>query len=131
LSKEAGLKFWRDILKSGAGIKNLMLDQQVIRGIGNAYADEILWTAGISPFSKANQIPVKKIPQLVKAVRSVLQSAEKQIQKKEPGIIGGEIRDFLCIHNSKKKKSPAGAPILFAIKGGRKTYYTREQQLYK
>ncbi len=33
-----------------SAVKNVLLDQQIIRGIGNAYADEILWEAGISPF---------------------------------------------------------------------------------
>ncbi|MCK7559331.1 hypothetical protein MKQ70_31945 [Chitinophaga sedimenti] len=43
--------------KSRAAVKNLLLDQHVVRGIGNAYADEILWEAGISPFSVAKAIP--------------------------------------------------------------------------
>lgn len=111
-------------------IKNFLLDQQSVRGIGNAYADEILYEAGISPFSIANKIPADKILILAKKIRSVLVKAEKQIRKKEPGIIGGEVRDFLKIHNAKKIKSPGGKNILFKTVGGRKTYYTSEQKLF-
>ena len=41
------------------------------------------------------------------------------------------IRDFLDIHNSRKQKSPSGAKIKHETIGGRKTYYTDEQTLYK
>jgi len=51
LSDELNYAYLKEQLgKSKAVIKNLLLDQHTIRGIGNAYADEILWDAGISPF---------------------------------------------------------------------------------
>ncbi len=119
-----GKLVWYDEAK----IKILLLDQKVIRGIGNAYADEILWEAKISPFSVSANIPPAKVSKLVKAVRKVLKNAEKKIAKAEPDIIGGEIRDFLVIHNAHKKKSPTGAAIRVSASGGRKTYYTGEQE---
>lgn len=66
-----------------------------------------------------------------KALKKVLRNAEKQVAKAAPGIIGGEIRDFLLIHNAKKKKSPTGATIKMSTTGGRKTYYTDEQELFE
>jgi formamidopyrimidine-DNA glycosylase len=131
LSASATLKFWKEQLQSRATIKNLLLDQHVVRGIGNAYADEILWDAGISPFSVSNKIPPAKIKALASSVKKVLKTAEKQIRKQDPDIIGGELRDFLLIHNSKKKTSPGGSVIKQKINGARKTYYTEEQELYK
>lgn len=128
LSKEINFKFLKEVLQSRATIKNILLDQKTIRGIGNAYADEILWDARISPFSIANKIPDAKIKALVKSIRKVLVNAEKQIRKKNPDIITGEVRDFLLIHNSKKKQSPGGAPIEYKMVGGRKTYFTKEQE---
>lgn len=130
LSKEVNLSFWKEVLRSKAAIKNLMLDQHVVRGIGNAYADEILWKAGISPFSISSKIPPAKIRSLAAAVRSVLKKAEQQISRADPSIIGGEIRDFLVIHNSHHKRSPSGAVIRQKVTGGRKTYYTDEQILF-
>jgi formamidopyrimidine-DNA glycosylase len=131
LSKELDQQYLEEALQTKAIIKNVLMDQDIIRGIGNAYADEILWEAGISPFSKSNKIPAGKIKELARVIKSVLQDAEKQILKKKPDLISGEVRDFLVIHNSKKKESPTGSPILTKMAGGRKTYYTEEQQLFE
>ena len=111
-------------------IKDVLLDQKIIRGIGNAYADEILWDAGISPFSVSEKIPPGKISALAKSIKKVLKAAGKLIIKKHPGIIVGEVRDFLLIHNPKKKHSPTGALIKHTNKS-RKTYYTDEQVQFK
>lgn len=128
---ELDAKYLEEILQTRTVIKTLLMDQKKIRGIGNAYADEILWEAGISPFSKSNKIPQGKVKDLAKAIRSVLHNAEKQILKKEPDLISGEVRDFLVIHNAKKKESPTGGKILTKMAGGRKTYYTEEQELFE
>lgn len=131
LSAEVNYKFLKEQLQTKAAIKNVLLDQHVIRGIGNAYADEILWAARISPFSIANKIPDASIKALAKSIKSVLKNAEKQILKINPHIISGEERAFLDIHNSKKQKSPTGARIKHAMARSRKTYYTDEQELFK
>jgi formamidopyrimidine-DNA glycosylase len=132
LSKKMTSNFLKEQLaKSKAVVKNLLLDQHVIRGIGNAYADEILWDAGISPFSISNKIPADKVKDLLKSIKNVLKKAEQSILKTHPAIISGEVRDFMLIHNSKKEKSPTGAAIEVKTAGARKTYYTKEQTLYK
>jgi formamidopyrimidine-DNA glycosylase len=131
LSKKVNATFWKEALQSKAAIKKLLLNQQVVRGIGNAYADEILWKARISPFSISSKIPAAHIRLLDGSIKQVLKDAQKNIRKKEPGIIGGEVRDFLAVHNSQKKKSPGGAAIKKQMVGGRKTYYTSEQKLFK
>ena len=131
MAKEMNLKLFKSFLaNSKAAIKKLLLDQHVIRGIGNAYADEILWEARISPFSIASKIPADKVSVLHKTIRKVMKAAEKQILKSDPKIISGEIRDFLKVHNHKKETSPTGGKILVDTSGGRKTYYTREQIQY-
>jgi formamidopyrimidine-DNA glycosylase len=132
LSTAVNLSFIKDRLsKSRATIKSLLLDQHIIRGIGNAYADEILWQAGISPFSVSNKIPTEKVKELAAAIKKVLKDAEKQILKSHPDIITGEVRDFLKIHNAKKTESPTGAPIEQKLVNSRKTYFTSEQELFE
>jgi formamidopyrimidine-DNA glycosylase len=113
-----------------AAIKNILLDQKYIGGIGNAYADEILWEAGISPFSIARMIPDHKLKDLTKSIKVVLANAEKQILKTHPDSISGEVRDFLKIHSPRKTHSPSGIPIKVQKTGARKTYYTEEQELF-
>jgi formamidopyrimidine-DNA glycosylase len=126
----ADLSYLKEKLgKTKTNVKTVLLDQKIIRGIGNAYADEILWHAGISPFSASNKIPEDKVKELLNSIRSVMKDAEEQIIKSNPDIIAGEVRDFMNIHNSKKKHSPKGADILIK-EGSRKTYYTEEQELF-
>lgn len=124
-----GAFFAKRLAKTKTNIKTVLLDQKILRGIGNAYADEILWYAGISPFSVSNKIPEAKLADLAKAIKEVLHHAEKSILHSNPDIINGEVRDFMTIHNSKKRQSPTGADILIK-EGSRKTYYTEEQELF-
>jgi formamidopyrimidine-DNA glycosylase len=132
LSADVNFKFLKEKLqKKKAAIKNVLLDQHFIRGIGNAYVDEILWEAGISPFSSAGKIPDTHLKALDKAIKKVLKNAEKNIRKANPDIISGEIRDFLNIHNAKKSHSPTGGKIKVKASGARKTYYTDEQELFE
>ena len=118
------------LAKKKGAIKTVLLDQKVLRGIGIAYADEILWKSRISPFSVSKNIPEDQVSELAKAIHSVLANGIKQIKKSNPDQISGEVRDFMAIHNNKKKESPAGSTIIIDKKSSRKTYYTDEQVLY-
>lgn len=130
LSKTVNYAFLKETLgRSKARIKQLMTDQNIIRGIGSAYADEILWHARISPFSVSNKIPGPAVKTLAKSIRSVLTKATKTILKNYPGIISGEVRDFMAVHHAKRTHSPTGARIK-VDNTGRSTYYTDEQTLY-
>jgi formamidopyrimidine-DNA glycosylase len=111
-------------------IKDLLIDQKFVRGIGNAYVDEILWAARIHPASKTGKIPGKKVRELFNQIHKVLAAAERKIIKRNPEIIRGEIRDFLKVHNSKVKHSPKGVTIKKENLGNRITYYTDEQILF-
>jgi formamidopyrimidine-DNA glycosylase len=118
------------LAKKRTTIKTLLMDQHLIRGIGNSYADEILWDAKVSPFSIANAIPEKAVKKLYKSLGSVLQEAIKAIDKENGDDLRGELRDFMQVHGAKLKKSPTGAVIKSDKIGGRTSYYTEEQELY-
>ena len=117
--------------KTKKPVKTVLMDQHIIRGIGNAYADEILWHARLSPFSVSNKIPASKIKTLAQSIKAVLKDAEKQILNARPDTISGEYRDFLEIHKSGKKHTSTGAVIHQKELSSRKTYYTDEQELYQ
>lgn len=129
--KKFTLKYLTSILHRKSKIKDLLIDQDFIRGIGNGYADEILWETKISPYSNPEAIPGEKLSELIKNVKKVMKKAIAQISKKYPDIIQGEIKEFLKIHTRKKTESPTGFPIIIDNKSSRKTYYTEEQVLYK
>jgi len=131
LDKNLNFKKLKEILARKTAIKNVLLDQDAIRGIGNSYSDEILWQTRISPFSKANAIPDEKIKELVVVIKKVLKDATKTIYKNHPGKINGEVKDYLQIHTKHKTESPTGSTILIASRGMLKTYYTKEQVVYE
>lgn len=116
--------------KSKMQIKKFLTEPNIIRGIGNAYADEILWSAKISPKSIVGKIPDAVIDDLVKAIPAVLLDAIEQIKSKNPEIISGEIRDFLIVHNRLRRKTPTGHTIIKEQIAAKTTYYTDEQILY-
>ncbi|MDB5122151.1 MAG: DNA-formamidopyrimidine glycosylase [Mucilaginibacter sp.] len=128
---EAGFEYLKKKLASTrTPVKTVLMDQKVLRGIGNAYADEILYDAGISPFSISNKIPETAVKRLANSISSVLEHAEKKILEHDPHVISGEYRDFLKVHLPKKKETPKGETIYQKPVGSRKTYYTDGQELF-
>ena len=76
-SKEFNLKYLKkEFSKRTKTIKAVLLDQKIIAGIGNIYADESLFEAGISPFRKAKTI---KKRELIKLRTSIIEVLEKSI----------------------------------------------------
>jgi len=111
-------------------IKEVLMDQKALRGIGNSYADELLWDARISPFSVASAIPQSNVKKLYGSLRSVLKEAIDFIAKENGNELKGELRDAMKIHGASIVKSPSGAEVLSEKIGGRTAYYTREQKLF-
>jgi formamidopyrimidine-DNA glycosylase len=127
---ELDFKYLKSAFNRKTNVKNILLDQHVIRGIGNGYSDEILWETRISPYSVASAIPDEKIKELVKVIPRLLKKATAEIDKAYPGIVNNEVKEFLKIHSRTKTESPTGHKIQIDTKGARKTYYTDEQMLY-
>jgi formamidopyrimidine-DNA glycosylase len=65
------------ILLARGEIKKVLMDQKYLSGIGNIYANEILWEAKINPFKKANTLRKEEIKRLFKAITKVLSLAIK------------------------------------------------------
>ncbi len=111
-------------------VKEVLMDQKAIRGIGNSYADEILWEARISPFSTAAALPKAQVKKLFSSMNSVLKEAIDFISRENGDELKGELRDAMKVHGAKIKESPTGAEIFSEKIGGRTAYYTKEQKLY-
>jgi formamidopyrimidine-DNA glycosylase len=65
----------RQLARTTRAIKNALLDQSVIAGLGNIYVDESLFTAGIHPLSPANQLAPAQIAKLNRSIKKVLRRA--------------------------------------------------------
>ncbi len=116
---------------SWLNVKAFLIDQNVMRGIGNAYADEILYRADISPEMYVGHIPKEAQLELYAAIRAVLEDAIEKILAIAPDIVGGEERSFLKVHNPGLKVTDEGEPILVKTIADKKTYYTAKQRRFR
>lgn len=64
--------------KRNVTIKQFIMDSKIVVGVGNIYASESLFLAGINPVSKAGNISREKYQQLARAIKQVLRSAIRQ-----------------------------------------------------
>ncbi len=67
--------FVEAVRRRSSGIKRVLLDQSVVSGIGNIYADESLWAARIHPETSARLLTRAAVRRLVVEVRAVLEKA--------------------------------------------------------
>jgi formamidopyrimidine-DNA glycosylase len=111
-------------------IKTLLMDQHLIRGIGNSYADEILYHARVSPFSTANAIPAIAVTRIFKSINEMLHTAIDEIAEANGDELAGELKDFMRVHSPKLKLTAKGEVIKSDKIGGRTTYYTDAQELF-
>ncbi len=79
-------------------IKTLLTDQRVIAGVGNAYSDEILHTAQLSPFASAGKLTDTQVQRLHTALIGVLQSAVQRSVGQDAALLKGEKRSGLRVH---------------------------------
>lgn len=79
-------------------IKSVITDQKVIAGIGNAYSDEILHVAKLSPFATAAKLSEKQLITLHDAMVSVLSDAVSRSVGQQAATLKGEKRSGLRVH---------------------------------
>jgi len=72
---EIGFEEFRARLRRKARIKALLLDQTFLAGLGNIYADECLFAAGIHPLAVASRLNAARAEKLYRAIRGILTHA--------------------------------------------------------
>ena len=86
-------------LKGNTGrIKTVITDQKVIAGIGNAYSDEILHVAKLSPFATAAKLTGAQLGSLHDAMISVLSDAVSRSVGQQAATLKGEKRSGMRVH---------------------------------
>jgi len=71
-------------------VKQFIMEQKVVTGVGNIYATEALFKAGISPVRAANNISLKRYQVLVEAIKEILTEAIKQGGTTLKDFVGGD-----------------------------------------
>ena len=79
-------------------IKGVLTDQSLLAGIGNAYSDEILHVARLSPFAIASRLSADDVGRLYEAVVSVLRDAVDRSVGQASATLKGEKRSGLRVH---------------------------------
>lgn len=110
-------------------IKSALLDQRVIAGIGNIYACEALFRAGISPKRSAATVSGKRAVALAKAVKAVLKEAIRaggSSLRDYAGADGalGEFQHHFAVYDREGKPCPeCKGTIRRIVQAGRSTFY--------
>ena len=96
---ELTLDAWRRRIRRHPGeLKSLLRNQAFVAGIGNAYSDEILHAARLSPFRKRASLADEEIDALYKATGSTLATAIEVLRERVPPTFEKQVRDFLAVH---------------------------------
>ena len=115
-------------------IKTVILDQSIIVGIGNIYADEILFLSKINPLTKANTLKEEELNKIIKYTKEVLEKAIEAggttIRSYESSEgIHGKFQNELLVHGKENIECLNCKNKIVKIKvGGRGTYYCPDCQ---
>ena len=124
------LEEFRERLRPYRGeIKGILTRGEFIAGIGNAYADEILWAARLHPYRKRTALTSEEIDRLFEAVQSVLREAIDQVRVEMGEAIHREPREFMAVHMKSGEPCPrCGTPISVVSANQRITNFCRTCQ---
>ena len=118
-SKLVSRKFKAIFGKHRGAVKAILSNQQLIAGIGNLYADEILFRACMHPATEAARLSDKDLKRLFRAMRHVL---EKAIALKTD--FNRLPKSWLLTHRGKRGRCPrCGRALKSATIGGRTSWF--------
>ncbi|SOC47988.1 formamidopyrimidine-DNA glycosylase [Blastococcus aggregatus] len=96
---EVDLEAFAALMKGRSGqLKGALTDQTLLAGIGNAYSDEILHAARLSPFKGADKLKDDELVRLFEAVRGTLTDALERQVGQRAATMKGEKRSGLQVH---------------------------------
>ena len=122
-------EFRERLAKFRGEIKGVLTRGRVVSGIGNAYADEVLFEAEIYPYRKCGQLSEDELRRLHAAITSVLADAVRSVRERTGDRIHVKNRDFLKVHNRGGEPCPrCGNKISEVTANRRITSYCRRCQ---
>jgi formamidopyrimidine-DNA glycosylase len=96
----------RPLLGRRMQVKRLLRDQKIIAGVGNAYSDEILHAAKLSPFAIADSLDEDQIGRLETAVQLVLRAAVQEARGKPADELKDDKRTRMRVHGRAGETCP-------------------------
>jgi formamidopyrimidine-DNA glycosylase len=117
-------EFTQRATKRGGEVRNLLQDQRVASGIGNAYADEILWEAKLHPKRTVRSLSRDDLSGLHAAMQRVLARAVEEVEAGTPPELGVKVRSHLKVRGRAGSPCPrCGARLRRTRKGDDETDY--------
>jgi formamidopyrimidine-DNA glycosylase len=99
-------------------VRNLLQDQSFLSGIGNAYADEILWDAKLHPKRRVGSLSAEELTRLYRSLRSIIATGLARVETAMPRELGKKPRDHMLIRGRAGSPCPrCGATLLRRRKG--------------
>ena len=92
--------------KTRRELRNLLMDDEFIAGIGNAYSDEILWAAKLHPKRKVASLDPGEMDRLRGALHSVLERASEIVESQLPPQLGTKIRTHMNVRGRAGEPCP-------------------------
>ncbi len=97
-------------------LKGVLTRGQLIAGIGNAYADEVLWAAGIYPFRKVTKLNSEEVERLHKAMYQVPEYAVGKLREIFGATHPRKERKFLNVHGKPGSPCPKCGSMISSVK---------------
>ena len=133
LSKELNHEFLlKKISKSEVPIKQILLNQKIIAGIGNIYASEILYDAKLSPLTHGKDLEISHIMKLISSIRKILKKAIRfggssiRDYKSADGTLGNFQTNFKVY--GKEGENIGKDKVVKIVQYGRSTFYSPKIQ---
>jgi formamidopyrimidine-DNA glycosylase len=126
-TKEA---FQRLFQRRQGRLKPLLLNQEVVAGVGNIYANESCFIAGIDPRRQAHTLSAEELERLYHAIRQALNSGIVHKGASLDAVYrGGEFQNYFQVHDRAGEPCPnCGTEIQRIVVGGRATFFCPECQ---
>jgi formamidopyrimidine-DNA glycosylase len=107
LSAKFTLKLFQERIRGRRHqVRVFLMDQSVLSALGNAYADEILFAAGVHPKTRCDQLSEEQVERLYRSVVSVLRWGIEKVEEADRGI-DAKVRGHLKVRNRRGKPCPA------------------------
>ncbi len=87
-------------------LRNLLMDDEFIAGIGNAYADEILWAAKLHPKRRVASLDGGEMDRLRGALRATLERASEIVERELPRELGTKVRAHMNVRGKAGEPCP-------------------------
>lgn len=122
--------FAQRLRRHNGQIKGILVNHRFVAGIGNAYADEILFAAGVHPYRKRSTLSTEEVGRLYQSTSSVFRWAIPIVaERTKDGLPLEEVRDFLRVHRRGGESCPnCGSRITEITAGRRITSFCRHCQ---